>query len=481
MAGGHIGSALQRLRGLLGAQCAGGPTDGDLLRRYVAQGDEAAFEALLRRHGPMVLGVCRRLLGTAQDVDDAFQATFLVLIRKAASIGDGERIGNWLYGVAYRVAVRARSRTARERARHKPMIDVVCDDAATDCVSKDVLALLDEEVSRLPAHYREAVVCCYLEGRTQEEAAHVLGWPKGTVSTRLNRARELLRNRLTRRGLTMTAGSVAVILGQTTAEGALPPSLVSAVLQTLGKALTNGPLPAGAAALADAVLRGVFVSRIKDAATVALALAIVTASGVVSFGPGRKSAEPGRPPALRTVSSPQARRDRPTPFPTVSRADFRGMAVVHSASEVSQANSNAAWDGARGQMGAAAVAGDSTVHVLTLTLTTHTSPSSPHAPDTTLSLVDPATGHVHASLKVAASEGWRLALLPSGQTLLATNSTDGEILAFDFLADHRSPREESDNPPVAGNAASVKVLRCWQVYPAGKGADVPSLPAKPRA
>src|SRR5215468_2818942 len=92
MAGGQIGSALRRLRGLLGAHCAGGPTDGELLRRYVVQGDEAAFEALLRRHGPMVLGLCRRLLGTAQDVDDAFQATFLVLIRKAPSIGDGDRV-----------------------------------------------------------------------------------------------------------------------------------------------------------------------------------------------------------------------------------------------------------------------------------------------------------------------------------------------------------------------------------------------------
>ncbi len=106
MGGGHIGSALRRLRGLLGADCAAGPTDGELLRRYVVASDEAAFEALLRRHGPMVLGVCRRLLTSDSDVDDAFQATFLILVRKARSIGNGERVGNWLYGVAYRVALR---------------------------------------------------------------------------------------------------------------------------------------------------------------------------------------------------------------------------------------------------------------------------------------------------------------------------------------------------------------------------------------
>src|SRR5262245_44588923 len=121
MAGGQIGRALRRIRGLLGASCAEGPTDGDLLRRYVHARDEAAFEALLRRHGPMVLGVCRRVLARGQDVDDAFQATFLVLVRKAPSIGDADRVGNWLYGVAYRVAIRARAQAARLRARQRAL------------------------------------------------------------------------------------------------------------------------------------------------------------------------------------------------------------------------------------------------------------------------------------------------------------------------------------------------------------------------
>src|SRR5262245_34296336 len=128
MAGGHIGRALQRIRGLLGAHRADGPTDGDLLRRYVHARDEAAFEALLRRHGPMVLGVCRRLLSGGPDVDDAFQATFLILVRKARSIGDAERVGNWLYGVAYRVAVRARAQAARQRARERALTDFPCEE-----------------------------------------------------------------------------------------------------------------------------------------------------------------------------------------------------------------------------------------------------------------------------------------------------------------------------------------------------------------
>jgi RNA polymerase sigma factor (sigma-70 family) len=279
MAGGHIGRALLRLRGLLGAHCADGPADGELLRRYVHARDEVAFEALLRRHGPMVLGVCRRLLVSAEDVDDAFQATFLILVRKARSIGDGERVGNWLYGVAYRVAIRARAQAARLRARQRALTDIPCEEPAGEALREELRLLVDEEVSRLPALYREAVVCCYLQGRTQEEAARVLGWPKGTVATRLNRARSLLRNRLIRRGLPLSAGALVGALRAGGAEAGVPAALVRAALRTTGRAVTGSALPGAIAGLANGVLRQSLVGRIKVVAAGLLALTLVSGGG----------------------------------------------------------------------------------------------------------------------------------------------------------------------------------------------------------
>jgi RNA polymerase sigma factor (sigma-70 family) len=468
MAGGHIGSALRRLRGLLGAQGAGGPTDGDLLRRYVAQGDEAAFEALLRRHGPMVLGLCRRLLGTAQDVDDAFQATFLVLIRKAASIGDGERIGNWLYGVAYRVAVRARARAARDRARQKPLTDVVGGGDAGDAVPRDVLALLDEEVSRLPARYREAVVCCYLEGRTQEEAAHVLGWPKGTVSTRLNRARELLRARLTRRGLTVTAGSVILLFGQATAEGALPPRLIQAVLSTLRQALVDGPLPAGAAALADAVVGGAFAGRVRDGVAVVLALAAVTVGHVVTSGLGRQAPPRDSGPALAQVRpSYTAGGQRPAPSPGANSSP--GAVLAHGPAESPRPRPAA---GAR--PAGAKAGGETEVQVLTLTITRSKGPAHPRSSG------DLAKDHVHTSLKVTAGQGWQVARLPSGRTLVAANGTDGQVIALIFLSDGFTACDQGA-PPRTAEFPRGKVWRCWQVSPSGTWSEVEVLHEEPHA
>ncbi len=318
MASGHIGSVLRRLRALLGADCAAGPTDGELLRRYVTARDEAAFEALLRRHGPMVLGVCRRLLGTSQDVDDAFQATFLILIRKAPSIGDAERVANWLYGVAYRVAVRARAQAARQRARQRALADVAQPESTAGQVEEAVRVLLDEEVNRLPARYREAVVCCYLEGRTQEETARLLGWPKGTVATRLNRARELLRTRLTRRGLVLTGGTLAGLLTPGSSEGAVPPALVATTLRTAGQVVTGGVVPAAAGALARGVLREFLVGRAKAVAAGALAVALAVGGGALTLsreGPARVTEIPPMPTAplahqQAAVPTPPRERDQ---------------------------------------------------------------------------------------------------------------------------------------------------------------------------
>ena len=182
----------------------GGLTDGQLLARFVATRDEPAFAALVRRHGPMVLGVCRRLLPRGPDAEDAFQATFLVLFRRARALDRGGSVANWLYTVAYHVALRARADAARRRQCERAVPRR--DEAPAADVWSDLRPVLDEELTRLPDKYRAPVVLCYLEGKTNEEAGRLLGCPVGTVKGRLSRARDLLRARLARRGVTLSAG-----------------------------------------------------------------------------------------------------------------------------------------------------------------------------------------------------------------------------------------------------------------------------------
>src|SRR6266852_4071710 len=183
-------------------------TDGELLDCFITRGDEAAFEALLRRHGPMVLNLCRRMIGNWQDAEDAFQAAFLVLARKAAVVVPRESVGNWLYGVAYRTARRAKAVSARHHAREKQVKDMPHPAIEPAHGLEDVELVLDEELNRLPAKYRLPVVLCELEGRTRREVARQLKLPEGTLSSRLATARKMLAARLSRRGVNL---SVAVL------------------------------------------------------------------------------------------------------------------------------------------------------------------------------------------------------------------------------------------------------------------------------
>ena len=179
------------------------PTDRELVRAFAATRDEAAFAEIVRRHGPMVLAVCRRVLADAPEADDAFQAVFLVLARRAGSVGRPERLGGWLHGVAVRCARRARSAAASRRAKEHPMSDVAAP-AAADPLWADARPVLDEEIGKLPEKLRAALVLCELEGLGRAEAAERLGVPEGTLSSRLARAKEALRSRLVRRGLAPT-------------------------------------------------------------------------------------------------------------------------------------------------------------------------------------------------------------------------------------------------------------------------------------
>lgn len=269
----------------------GGLTDAQLLDCFLEHRDERAFEALVRRHGPMVLGVCRRVLQNLHDAEDSFQATFLVLARKASTIVPREMVGNWLYGVAYRTALKARAESAKRKAKERQVTDMPDRDSQEPRVSlwHELQPLLDQELNHLPDKYRVPVVLCDLEGKTRKEAAQQLGWPEGTLSWRLASARETLAKRLTRHGLALSAGSLALVLSQNMASASVPMPLVAstvkaAVLSGLGQAVTAGVISANVAALTEGVLTTMFVTKLKIAAAVLLALTVVgTGVGVVSY------------------------------------------------------------------------------------------------------------------------------------------------------------------------------------------------------
>jgi RNA polymerase sigma factor (sigma-70 family) len=264
-----------------------GLTDRQLLERFVRQRDEVAFAVLVQRHGPMVWGVCRRLLDHAQDAEDAFQATFVVLLRKAGSIAKPELLGNWLYGVACRIARKARAEAARRSHHERQAAPMTTEDPLLEVAWRELRSLLDEELQRLPAKYRAPLVLCYLEGLTNEEAARRLGWPTGSISYRLARGREILRGRLTRRHPALPPALFAGLLVPAAALAQLPARLLAATVQAardLGASLT---LPAGVLAapvhrLAEGTLRALAASRRNRLVGLLLAalLALLTTSAV---------------------------------------------------------------------------------------------------------------------------------------------------------------------------------------------------------
>jgi RNA polymerase sigma factor (sigma-70 family) len=254
-------------------------TDGELLECFVRDREQAALGALVQRHGRMGWGVCRRLLRDLHAAEDAFQATFLVLVRRAAAIVPREMVANWLYGVAHRTALKARATAAKRRTREKQVTTMPEPTREQQQLWDDLQPVLDRELSRLPAKYRAVLVVCDLEEKTRKEAAQRLGLPEGTVASRLARARVLLARRLVRCGLAVSGAALAVLLPQS-AE-AVPPSVVSSTIKA-ATALATGQAAAGAvsvkvAALTEGALKALFLSQLK----VALVLMLVVAlSGV---------------------------------------------------------------------------------------------------------------------------------------------------------------------------------------------------------
>jgi RNA polymerase sigma factor (sigma-70 family) len=281
--------------------------DAELLGAFVARRDPAAFETLVRRHGPMVLGVCRRVLGHAQDAEDAFQAAFLVLARRAAAVAPREMVGSWLYGVAYRTALEARRMIARRRARETRVQDRTQSATEPDPPASDLSAVLDEELSRLPDRLRLPVVLCDLEGRTRRQAARELGLPDGTFSNRLAAARRTLARRLSARGVTVPAAGLAVVLAQT-GTSAVPPALVEATVRaSIGPAAELASTVVNT--LSHEVVKAMYLTKLKVLATVVLVLGAAAGTGV--WGGRALTAEPAQVPKNPTPVPPKAPPARP--------------------------------------------------------------------------------------------------------------------------------------------------------------------------
>jgi len=289
MASGQLPTLLQHIRRL----AASGPrslTDAQLLESFVVENDAEAFEALVWRHGPLVYNLCRRVLNYADDVEDAFQATFLILVRKAATIRNRATVGGWLHQVAHRVALRARR--ARRDAEPLPDTDIAAPDAEDGSLDCELRPVLDEEVQRLPAKYRDAVVLFYLSGHTTEEAARQLGCARGTVLSRLAWARERLRRRLKQRDVPFLPGALIPWLAREGAS-ASPPALMidstarAAMALASNKGAAAGVISAQAATLMEGVLRSMFLTKLKTTAVVG-ALATLIGLGIVLWG-GRQA------------------------------------------------------------------------------------------------------------------------------------------------------------------------------------------------
>jgi RNA polymerase sigma factor (sigma-70 family) len=290
-----------------------GPEDAALLERYARQRDDAAFELLMWRHAAMVLRVCQDVLQDAFEAEDAFQAAFLVLARKAGSISRRASVSGWLYRVALRIALKARKKKAMRNAREQGGMDRLAEQVSAPAEADIPLEwrpVLHEEIARLPAKYQTPMVLCYLQGRTHEQAALELGWAKGTVAGRLSRARDLLRRRLTRRGLALSAG-----LGLTFLASSVSAAVPAALAQSTCKAAlafaagkTTGLSPQ-VALWAEGAVQTMFIAKMKSVVIVLVALAFVGGgTGAIVYGlagpdgPGDKNApavptkNPAKPP-----------------------------------------------------------------------------------------------------------------------------------------------------------------------------------------
>jgi RNA polymerase sigma factor (sigma-70 family) len=317
MADGQLGAVLRHLHGLTAARDGERYTDGELLEQLGGPGAEAAFAALVRRHGPMVLAVCRRVLRDSHAAEDAFQATFLVLFRRARHLDRRGSVAAWLYTVASHAAHKARSAALRRRLREGLAVKPSRARPAADANWDDLRPVLDEELNRLPERLRAPVVLCYLEGKTNAEAARRLGCPAGTVKSRLARARGLLRTALVRRGVAPSAALVGALLTEA-ARATVPEPL----LRLAVRAAFRPEAASAAVTLAQGVFQTMFRTKLNVAIGLLTVVALTLGAGLFSFSRGASGPQTKGGPAFAPVAVAP-------PVPPEAVAYAKVFATVH--------------------------------------------------------------------------------------------------------------------------------------------------------
>jgi RNA polymerase sigma factor (sigma-70 family) len=435
-------------------------TDGQLLEQLVGRQREAAFAELLLRHGPMVLGVCRRLLRHEQDAEDAFQATFLVLSQKADSIRRADAVASWLCRVAYHVAAAARARAARRRAVERQAAAAAR--ARPEPPGRECRLMLDEELNGLPRKYHAPVVLCYLEGKTHDEAARELRWPVGTVKGRLARARDMLRRRLIRRGLTFPAVPAGALLLEKTAGAAVPAALadstVKAVALCVAGTAAAGVISAEVIALMKGGTQAMFLTRLKTAVALLLAAGFLgtglgfVAHQVLAAGPAAAlgPAEPAAPPGPAGKNADGGREPA-----TLTGHAGAVLAVAYSPQAKLLATASAdktvrLWDAHTWKV--VAVLRGHTAEVLAVAFSPDGRAVASASADKTVRLWDPARRNERASLPHPDTVN-SVAFSPDGK-LLVTGGKDNSLRFWDAASGQAARRLQAHQEPITAVAFS---------------------------
>jgi RNA polymerase sigma factor (sigma-70 family) len=319
MATAQLNTVIRHIRLLAHAEPEGASADGDLLERFIVCHDEAAFRALVARHGQLVLSVCRHVLNHDADAEDAFQATFLVLAQNAASIRKQEALASWLHGVAYRIAMKAKRDAARRRVRERQAPARPHDKPSSETSLRELQIVLDEEIQRLPDKFQAPFVLCCLEGKSIAEAGEHLGWKTGTVSGRLAEARKLLQRRLARRGLTLSAALCVTALAQDAASAALPAKLVTTTVKAAMHYMLKGTIAGVVSKEVAALVQG--VARTMVAAKMKVATVLLVAVGIAGAGAGLLSARQTASTAVADQTNDAARPVDAAAAPGPDKAD----------------------------------------------------------------------------------------------------------------------------------------------------------------